>query len=233
MTNVRSDPDRYVYVYAAIAAAAIAVTGFARTYYLKGLFDSRPLPVLLHVHGAIMTLWCILFVTQTCLVAAHRVDLHRRLGVFGVALAILIVGIGAYATLVATESEVHRHVIGRFHFLLGFNLVNLLLFAAFVGAGVALRRRPTFHKRLMLLAMVSLLAPAIARITLLFTHSGMAQMMALDFCIAICVIVDTIRHRRLHPVFGWGGFLMVVSFHLTFAAVQTKAWLNLVPRLFS
>ena len=58
-------------------------------------------------------------------------------------------------------------------------------------------------------------------------------MMALDFCIAICVIVDTIRHHRLHPVFGWGGFLIVVSFHLAFAAVQTKAWLNLVPRLFS
>ena len=158
MTNVRSDPDRYVYVYAAIAAAAIAVTGFARTYYLKGLFASQPLPVLLHVHGAIMTLWCILFVTQTCLVAAHRVDLHQRLGVFGVALAILIVGIGTYATLVATASEVHRHVIGRFHFLLGFNLVNLLLFAALVGTGVTLRRRPEFHKRLMLLATVSLLA---------------------------------------------------------------------------
>jgi hypothetical protein len=233
MTNVRVNPDRYVYVCAAIAAAAIAVTGFARTYYLKGLFASPPLPVLLHVHGAIMTLWCILFVTQTYLVAAHRVDLHRRLGVFGVALAILIVGIGTYATLVAAASEVHRHIIGRFHFLLGFNLVNLLLFATLVGAGVLLRRRPEFHKRLMLLAMVSLLGPAIARITLLFTHSGMVQMMAFDFCIAICVIVDTIRHRRLHPAFGWGGLLVVVSLHLTFAAVQTKAWLNLVPRLFS
>jgi hypothetical protein len=109
----------------------------------------------------------------------------------------------------------------------------LFLFAVLVGTGVAFRRRPELHKRLMLLAMVSLLAPAIARITLLFTHSGMVQMLAFDFCILVCVIVDTIIHRKLHPVFVWGGLLIVVSFHLTFAAVQTKMWLNLVPRLFS
>lgn len=233
IADARRGADRYIYVWAALAAAAIAVTGFARTYYLKTVFAGPPLPVLLHVHGVIMSLWCILFITQTCLVAGHRVDLHRRLGVFGVALAIVVVGTGTYATLAATASEVHRHVIGRFHFLLGFNLVNLLLFAALVGAGISFRRRPEFHKRLMLLAMVTLLAPAIARITLLFIHSGMVQMLALDFCIAACVIIDTIRHQRLHPAFGWGGIIVVFSFHLTFAAVQTNTWLHLVPRLFA
>ena len=228
------EADRSIYVWAALAAAAIAVTGFARTYYLKSLFAGPPLPVLLHVHGVIMTLWCILFITQTCLVAGHRVDLHRRLGVLGAALAIAVVGVGTYTTLAATASEVHRHVIGRFLFLLGFNLINWMLFAALVGTGIAFRRRPEFHKRLMLLATVCVLAPAIARITLLFTHSGMVQMLAFDCCLLACVIIDTIRHRRLHPAFGWGALLVVVSLHLaTFAAVQTKAWLNLVPRLFA
>jgi hypothetical protein len=231
--DAQNDGDRYIYVWAALAAALIAVTGFARTYYLKTLFGAPPLPVLLHVHGLVMSLWCILFITQTCLVAGHRVDLHRRLGILGVLLATLVVAIGTYATVAAAASEVRRHVVGRFHFLLAFNLVNLFLFAALVGAGVAFRSRPEFHKRLMLLATISLLAPAIARIILLFTHSGMAQMLAFDFCILVCVVIDTIRHRRLHPVFGWGGLLIVVSLHLTFAAVQTKTWLNLVPRFFS
>lgn len=222
-----------LYPWAALAAAAIAVTGFAKTYYLKSLFNGPPLPALLHLHGAIMTLWCILFITQTCLIARHRADLHRRIGVLGIALAIMVVGIGMYATLAATSSEVHRHVVGRFHFLLGFNLINLLLFAALVGSGIALRRSPGFHKRLMLLAMVTLLAPAIARITLLFTHSGMVQILSLDLCIALCLIVDTIRHRQLHPAFAWGGVIVVLCFHLTFAAIQTSAWLDLVPTLFA
>jgi len=233
MQTPRLAADRYTYVWAALAAAAIAVTGFARTYYFKSFFAGPPLPVLLHIHGAIMTLWCMLFVTQTCLVAGHRTDLHRRLGVCGVALAIVVVGIGTYATLAATASEVHRHVVGRFHFLLGFNLVNLLLFIALVGTGIGYRRRPEIHKRLMLLAMVTLLAPAIARITLLFTHDGMVQMLAFDFCVMTCIIVDSIRHRRLHPAFGWGGAVVLLSFHLTFAVIQTKTWLNWVPQLFA
>jgi hypothetical protein len=79
MISLRGESGRFIYVWAALAAAAIAVTGFARTYYLKSVFDGAPLPVLLHIHGAIMTLWCILFITQTCLVAGRRVDLHRRL----------------------------------------------------------------------------------------------------------------------------------------------------------
>lgn len=232
-TVLRSSPDRRAYVWAALAAALIAVLGFARTYYLKALFAQPPLPGLLHVHGALMSLWCILFVVQTALIAAHRVELHRRLGVLGVALAALVVGMGTYLTVQAAAAEVHRHLVGRFHFLLGLNLVNLLLFAVLLTAGILFRSRPAYHKRLMLLAAVTLLAPAIARITLVFTHSAMVQLATFDCCILLCVMADTLRHRRLHPAFGWGALLILASFHLTFLAVQTRTWLTLVPRWFS
>ena len=78
----------------------------------------------------------------------------------------------------------------------GLNLVNLLLFAAFVAAGLSLRSRPDFHKRLMLMATLSLLAPAVARIVLLFTHGPMAQFLTFDFCVLTFVAIDTIRRRQ-------------------------------------
>ena len=79
--------------------------GFAHTYYLAGLFRA-PLPnLLVHVHGAVFTLWILLFITQTSLVAAGRVDLHRRLGILGVVVACLLVVLGV---LVATESMVNE-----------------------------------------------------------------------------------------------------------------------------
>jgi hypothetical protein len=54
--------------------------GFSRTYYLAGIFKA-PLPnLLVHIHGAVFTTWILLLVTQTSLVAADRVDIHRRLG---------------------------------------------------------------------------------------------------------------------------------------------------------
>jgi len=56
------------------------------THRLKSLFGTPPLPWLVHLHGFLMTSWFALFFVQVRLVAAHRVDLHRRLGVVGAAL---------------------------------------------------------------------------------------------------------------------------------------------------
>jgi hypothetical protein len=221
------------FLWAALTCSFIALIGFGRTYYLKSLFETPPLPTLLHLHGAIMSSWCLLFGAQTYLVVTHRVHLHRRLGIFGAVLAILVVVVGAYATVEATAREVRDHVVHQFHFLFGLNLVNLLVFALLVITALALRVRPDFHKRLMLLATVTMLAPAIARIVLLFTHAAAAQFLAFDFCILACVAVDTSVHRRLHPAFGWGAAFVVASFHLTYIALSAKWWLPFVAWVFS
>ena len=232
-SGARARVHQSMYTGAAIACALIAVTGFARSYYLRLLFGQPPLPALLHVHGVVMSAWCVLFFVQTYLVATHRVRVHRRLGIFGAVLALLVVAIGSYATVEATAREVREHVVHRFHFLFGLNLMNLLLFAIFVIAGLALRRRPEFHKRLMLMATLTLLAPAVARIVLLFTHAPIAQFAAFDFCILIFVVTDAIWHRRLHPVLGWGAALIIGSFHLTAIALGAHWWLPFVAKVFA
>src|SRR6516225_12346300 len=78
---------------AAVALIAVLV-GFARTYFLAGMFRA-PLPnLLVHIHGAAFTLWIILFLTQISLVTVHRVDLHRRLGLLGFVLALMMIVLG-------------------------------------------------------------------------------------------------------------------------------------------
>jgi hypothetical protein len=232
-SRTRPRVHQSMYTWAAFACALIAVTGFARSYYLKSLFGKPPLPVLLHVHGVIMSAWCVLFFVQTYLVAIHRVRVHRRLGIFGAVLAFLVVGIGTYATVAATAREVREHVVHQFHFLFGLNLMNLLLFAIFVILGLALRGRPESHKRLMLMATLTLLAPAVARIVLLFTRAPMVQFAAFDFCILIFVVTDTVWHRRLHPALGWGAAVVIGSFHLTALALSADWWLPFVARVFA
>jgi hypothetical protein len=216
-----------------MACAIIALTGFARTYYLKSLFGTPALPALINVHGVIMSSWCILFLVQAYLVATQRVRLHRRLGILGAAVATLVVAMGTYITIEATAREVRSHVVRQFHFLFGLNLVNLLVFAIFVVSALILRSRSEFHKRLMLMATISILAPAVARITLLFTHNPMSQFLAFDFCVLVFVFGDTVWHRQLHPAFGWGGALLIGSFHLTAVALAAKWWLPFVERVFS
>ena len=231
--DIRTPPSQRFYIWAALTCVAIAVAGFGRSYYLRPIFENTPLPTLLHVHGAIMSSWCLLFGVQSYLVATHRVRLHQRLGILGAVLAILVVVVGADVTVEATAREVRDHVVHRFHFLLGLNLVNLLVFATLVVTALALRIRPDFHKRLMLLATVTMLAPATARIVLLATHGAMVQLLAFDFCILACVVVDTVLHRRLHPAFGWGAAFILGSFHLIFIALGERWWLPFVAWVFS
>jgi hypothetical protein len=79
--------------------------GFERSYYLAGLFKA-PLPnMLLQVHGAVFSLWVLLLITQTSLVAAKRVDVHRRLGLLGFGLAFVM---GVLGVLVASD-QIARH----------------------------------------------------------------------------------------------------------------------------
>ncbi len=67
----------------ALLMLATVFVGFAPTYYLAGMFRA-PLPsLIIHLHGAAFSAWILLLVTQTSLVSAGRVDIHRRLGIAG------------------------------------------------------------------------------------------------------------------------------------------------------
>jgi hypothetical protein len=223
--------DRRFYGWSAAGVALIVLAGFARTYYLKGFFGTPALTPFVHFHGLVMSVWVALFFVQTRLIAAHRVALHRALGLLGCGLAVLVVFVAADATLQAAEREVAAHRIGPFHFLLGINFINLFAFAVLFVAAIAWRKRSDFHKRLMLLATVNLLAPAAARICLIFTHKPYVQLAAFFLCILLCVAIDTARHRRLHPAMGWGAAFSVVMFCAIFVAVQLPAWLPLVDKM--
>src|SRR6267142_954452 len=81
----------------AVLMLATVFVGFAHTYYLAGMFRA-PLPsLIIHVHGAVFSCWMLLLLTQTTLVSAGRVDIHRRLGIAGFILACAMVVVGVLA----------------------------------------------------------------------------------------------------------------------------------------
>ena len=94
---------------------------------------------------------------------------------------------------------VQTRLIAAHRFALHRSLGILGCCLAAVVAAIVWRKRSDYHKRLMLLATVNLLAPAVARICLIFTHNQYVQLAAFFLCIPLCVAVDTARHRRLHP----------------------------------
>jgi hypothetical protein len=93
--------------------------------------------------------------------------------------------------------------------LAAFDGIALLVFSGLVGAAILLRRRGDYHKRLMLLATLSLLGPAFGRLTAyakgLRGDSDIGVLLLCAGTVLACAVVDKVRSHRLHPAFFWGG----------------------------
>lgn len=228
--SLRSRSDRKLFVAAGPAILAVVFAGFARTYFLRGLFFRDALPLLLLVHGAVMFAWFALFFVQTCLIERHRVTLHRKLGAFGAVLAAAMLVIGPYVAFRAAAREVHADAedAGLFLAILGYDCVIITLFAGFVACAIAWRGRGDYHKRLMLLATLSLLTPAIARLPL---RDNLAVILLGDLCVVACVTADAWLHRRLHPVFIVGAPLILAATWLAYVGAGTRTWMNFARML--
>jgi len=225
--------ERRLYIWFALLMPIIVVAGFARTYYLKGFFGNPPLPgLLVHLHGLVMTSWVLLFMAQVTLVSRRRIRTHQKLGVLGAILAALIVVVGV-ATAIAAAARGASPGPPALQFLV-IPLGDMLVFAILVGIALYFRRgRLDVHKRLMLLAAVNLLAPAIARIPLSFIANGgaLAFFGLTDLCILVCVGFDTIRNRRLHPAFLWGTLFIIAAQPLRLMLAGTDLWLRFATAL--
>jgi len=223
----RGGRDRRFYTWVAIAIPIIVLLGFARTYYLKGLFAGPPLAGrLVHLHGIVMTLWVILFIVQVRLVATRRTYLHRRLGVAAGVFAVLVFVVGI-ATGIAAAARGSSPGPPPLQFLV-IPLGDMLLFGILVGSALYFRNRLEVHKRLMLVAAVNLLAPAIARIPLQFIAAGgpLAFFGLTDLCLLACVAYDTVKNRRLHPTFIWSVALIIASQPLRLMLAGTPQWIK-------
>lgn len=199
----------------------ILLVGFSRTLYLRLFFEVPSIPGYLHVHGATVTAWFVFLVVQASLVNVSRVDIHRRLGILGAVLGVAVIPAGLMATLQfiprlpeiglpfeAAPWVVTWIVFANFHMLLGF--------VVFLVAALLKRRKTDFHKRLMLLATISLTPPALARISqnlgwLLEQETIFVTVTWLLLVVPI-LTYDLVTTKRLHSATAIGGlfFLLVV-----------------------
>jgi hypothetical protein len=235
--DVRPLSERRFFAGMAFALAATAFVGFAPTYYLVGLNDATT-PVLtsrLHVHAGLSTVWMILLIVQTQLVAAGRRDIHKMLGFAGVAVAVGIIVTGIIVAL-AAERRVHTlenaDTLADPYVFLMFPMMSVGLFAIFILLAICKRNRPDAHKRLMMLGTISLITPALARMVnmtlkgfeLVGLPGVVGAVLLLNVFIAAIAIRDIRTRGRLHPVTLWGGGLFVLSEPLRFVVAFSEPW---------
>lgn len=213
--------------------AVVVFVGFARTFYLRFLFPdaqelAAPEPVFL-VHGAVLTAWMVLLVSQALLITRRRVLLHRSLGWLGAALAIAVVVLGIHGATVAAQRP--GGFIGvpfpPLQFLV-LPFLAMVFFGVLVALAIAWRSKPQYHKRLMLLATVNLLEAAIIRIPLDFIEAGVPFTSFGSACLFIVAlaIYDKRVSGKLHRVTLWGGLAVILSQPGGMLIMNTQAWTN-------
>ena len=214
--------DHFFFPVMAWLMLATVFEGFARTYYLAGVFHA-PLPsLIIHVHGAAFSCWILLLIAQTSLVLAGRVDIHRRLGIAGFGLACLMVILGVMA---ATDSLVRgggppgRDV--RFFYIVP--LTAVLIFGTLIASAFRARSDSPAHKRFILIGTVAILLAATARWPNVNRNLRLAENYTYIFLLLL-VIYDLWSTRRIHRVTLWGSGFLILMQQISVPIGQTAAW---------
>ena len=216
--------DHYFFSGMAILILATVFLGFAHTYYLAGVFRA-PLPApIIHVHGAIFSCWVLLLITQTSLVSAHRVDLHRRLGIAGFLVACLMVVLGILAATNALGRNFAPPGLDPLTFYV-IPVGDMLIFATLIFFAFHERTNPAAHKRLIMLATISLLIAAIARwpFAWVFLKPLVAQMVTYIFLLAL-IAYDLWSQGKVHRATIWGSIFLIVMQLVRVPFGKTAMW---------
>ena len=223
MTPLQKERAFFFYMALAILAAVVAGFGF---FFAIGA-SSFNAPLWIHVHAVSMTVWVGLYLTQNVLIYRGHVAVHRKLGPIAAVWALWITLYGFWGAAMVVET-------GRVppffqpSFFLMMDWLNLVAFAGLFVAALRLRAHSDWHKRLMLGAMINLIAVAVARLVLpmLFDQRGMwlVMLILLGF-FAAGMLFDRKERGAVHPAYFWGAGALVAWMSLTFV---TASWAPVV-----
>jgi hypothetical protein len=238
----RGSAGRTFYVWMAAACAAIAFGGFAPTYWLQLPAGTFVGPPLLHFHGALFFGWTVLLLGQTALAANGQLARHRMWGLAGIGLAsaMVVVGIAAAINTLNVGLAAGYGDQARAFMILPVSAIGL--FAGFVATAIVNIKRPEVHKRLMILATLSLLQAAVARVFfVIFTGGGpglrpglgpppplaigLVPSLIPELLIVAGMIYDWRTRGRPHPAWLTGAVVITMVVVLRGMVANTSSWL--------
>ena len=224
--------SRFFYFHMALACMAIAFVGFLPTYWVPVAQGATRFDPVVHIHGMIFFAWTIFFVYQTWIAATGRIARHRQVGLIGVSLATTMVIFGVLTTIhlmhgVALNGHPEEAIQGAI-----IPLVDIVCFGILVTAACFNISRLEWHKRLMLLAAISILAAPIFRLFVVLGHVPLpppfhvlleSEGVMLLLCL-VPILNDWRRHGRVHPAYVWGFSGIAFARLLQAVLSQTGFW---------
>lgn len=203
---------------------ATVLFGFSRTYYLAGMVRA-PLPnLLIHLHGAVFTLWMVLLLVQTTLITTRKIQVHRKLGLVGFGLAVAMVVLGMLAAVDAMRRHVPHLGLDPQAFLV-IPMSDMLAFSLLVYMAYRMRSRAEQHKRYILIASIALMDAGVGRwpVAFLQTHPPAQDLVLLALLLAV-VAFDLLQLHRVSRATVYGGTWLVILHLVRVPLGQSALW---------
>lgn len=218
-----------LYMATALISAAIIFVGFAPSYYLKSVIQAPPpLTPLTVAHGAVFTLWTLLFVTQATLIGVGRPRLHRQLGMAGAMLVGAMVALGLSTAITAGRLGHAPPGSPAPLTFMALPVLGMVALTVLVGLALINRTRPDYHQRLMLAGFIMITQPAIGR---MFIPAGMAEaatqgsFLAVELMLLAVIALDWRKEGKVHPAWLTGvGVLATMHLLVTWAFAGAGWW---------
>ncbi|MBA3896606.1 MAG: hypothetical protein H0X36_05645 [Sphingomonadaceae bacterium] len=221
--------ERRFFLTMAVIVLGIVFIGFAPSFYLRGVVPPyapfKPTTPLVIVHGMLFTGWTLLFMTQVGLVSAGRVDLHRKLGAIGIFVLAAMIVVGMLSALNGVARHSGPPMVPPLAWL-AIPFFDVPMFGTLIGVALYNRRNPQTHKRLMLIAMFGMCAPAIGRTAGAFGLPGPVFVVPLLVgLVTMLALWDRSSRGSAHRATKWGGSFLIGSWLFRLVIMWTPPWL--------
>jgi len=228
---VQAALGRRFYFIMAFLTAMVVAYGFSRTVNEGLIHPPYPLPAILYAHVVIFVGWIVLLLVQTGLVQSRQLRLHRRIGMSSFGLAAALVIVGTWVSLAMARLELQHGETRAGNFLL-VPFYDMLAFAVLFGLGAWKRRTPEIHRRLMLMAAVSLTAAAFGRFPHFLIPRGWFYA-GVDAMILLGVMRDLLVQGTVHKVYRLALPALVAGQVIVYLVRHTDWWTEFSNSLIS
>jgi len=209
----KADRGRSFYPAMGVVAVGAVLVGFSTTYFGPMAMGRFAGPTIAHVHGGLFFVWVALITLQPLLIRTRRWALHRAIGLAALPLAVSMAASGVGVGLYAVRRDLAAGAGESGYSALPGVLAAMAIFVLFVGIAIALRKRPAWHKRMIVLATIAILWPAWFRFRHLMPwlprpEIWLALVLA-DSLILIAMLRDYLSFGRVHPAYWIFGSALV------------------------
>lgn len=219
----------------AMIMVAEIIIGFSNTYLSKLTNDAIQLPRIIHIHAITFVLWLAFFLFQVTLIYRKKIELHMRLGKWGVMFSLVMLVVGCI-TAIEVAKLGHKGIPGvEFPDAGGFLLLNfcsLFVFVSLTMLGWINRHNSPAHKRFMLMASAGgLTPPGIARLPFI---AGSTPAIAIAVLVLVLAgpVYDLIRYRKIHWAYLISFIFVVLSLPPVVIAISgTEMWKEIADLL--